>query len=73
MPTLGADMGEGTLQEWRVQLGDLVHKGDPVAVDEGPAEGDASIAFGGERVLRGLGGVEACGAGCSGCGRARAP
>ncbi|MFF8990444.1 dihydrolipoamide acetyltransferase family protein [Streptomyces sp. NPDC014983] len=34
MPSLGADMDEGTLQEWLVQPGDLVHKGDPVAVVE---------------------------------------
>ncbi|WP_338676529.1 2-oxo acid dehydrogenase subunit E2 [Streptomyces sp. SCSIO 30461] len=34
MPSLGADMDEGTLQEWLVQPGDLVRKGDPVAVVE---------------------------------------
>ncbi len=34
MPSLGADMDEGTLQEWLVQPGDPVHKGDPVAVVE---------------------------------------
>ncbi|WP_326648161.1 2-oxo acid dehydrogenase subunit E2 [Streptomyces sp. NBC_01750] len=34
MPSLGADMDEGRLQEWLVQPGDLVHKGDPVAVVE---------------------------------------
>ncbi|MFF3517912.1 2-oxo acid dehydrogenase subunit E2 [Streptomyces sp. NPDC002573] len=34
MPSLGADMDEGTLQEWLVQPGALVHKGDPVAVVE---------------------------------------
>ncbi|WBO62185.1 2-oxo acid dehydrogenase subunit E2 [Streptomyces camelliae] len=34
MPSLGADMDEGTLQEWLVGPGDLVHKGDPVAVVE---------------------------------------
>jgi pyruvate dehydrogenase E2 component (dihydrolipoamide acetyltransferase) len=34
MPSLGADMDEGTLQEWLVRPGDLVHKGDPVAVVE---------------------------------------
>ncbi|MEU9379483.1 dihydrolipoamide acetyltransferase family protein [Streptomyces sp. NPDC048279] len=34
MPSLGADMDEGTLQEWLVQPGDQVHKGDPVAVVE---------------------------------------
>ncbi|GHE49511.1 2-oxo acid dehydrogenase subunit E2 [Streptomyces capitiformicae] len=34
MPSLGADMDEGTLLEWLVSPGDLVHKGDPVAVVE---------------------------------------
>ncbi|MFH7333872.1 2-oxo acid dehydrogenase subunit E2 [Streptomyces sp. KHY 26] len=34
MPSLGADMDEGTLQEWLVQPGDVVRKGDPVAVVE---------------------------------------
>ncbi|MCX5435310.1 2-oxo acid dehydrogenase subunit E2 [Streptomyces sp. NBC_00063] len=34
MPSLGADMDEGTLQEWLVRAGDQVHKGDPVAVVE---------------------------------------
>ncbi|MEU9124987.1 2-oxo acid dehydrogenase subunit E2 [Streptomyces sp. NPDC048506] len=34
MPSLGADMDEGTLQEWLVQPGDRVRKGDPVAVVE---------------------------------------
>ncbi|MFE6691809.1 dihydrolipoamide acetyltransferase family protein [Streptomyces sp. NPDC057743] len=34
MPSLGADMDEGVLQEWLVHAGDLVHKGDPVAVVE---------------------------------------
>lgn len=34
MPSLGADMDAGTLQEWLVRPGDLVHKGDPVAVVE---------------------------------------
>lgn len=32
MPSLGADMDEGTLLEWMVQPGDEVHKGDVVAV-----------------------------------------
>jgi len=32
MPSLGADMEEGTLLEWLVQPGQEVHKGDPVAV-----------------------------------------
>ncbi|MGW4355778.1 E3 binding domain-containing protein, partial [Nocardia sp. NPDC004582] len=31
MPSLGADMTEGTLLEWRVRPGDAVHKGDVVA------------------------------------------
>ncbi|WP_307839178.1 biotin/lipoyl-containing protein, partial [Streptomyces sp. MBT97] len=34
MPSLGADMDEGTLLEWLVRPGDHVHKGDPVAVVE---------------------------------------
>ncbi|MDT0468623.1 2-oxo acid dehydrogenase subunit E2 [Streptomyces gibsoniae] len=34
MPSLGADMDEGTLQEWLVQPGAQVRKGDPVAVVE---------------------------------------
>lgn len=34
MPSLGADMDEGTLLEWLVGPGDFVHKGDPVAVVE---------------------------------------
>ncbi|WP_328531287.1 2-oxo acid dehydrogenase subunit E2 [Nocardioides sp. NBC_00368] len=32
MPSLGADMDEGTLQEWLVKPGDAVHRGDIVAV-----------------------------------------
>ncbi|MFI7063620.1 dihydrolipoamide acetyltransferase family protein [Kribbella sp. NPDC050124] len=32
MPSLGADMDEGTVIEWLVNPGDTVHKGDPVAV-----------------------------------------
>ncbi len=32
MPSLGADMTEGTLLEWFVQPGDAVHRGDIVAV-----------------------------------------
>jgi pyruvate dehydrogenase E2 component (dihydrolipoamide acetyltransferase) len=32
MPSLGADMDEGTLLEWLVRPGDTVHKGDVVAV-----------------------------------------
>ncbi len=34
MPSLGADMDEGMLQEWLVRPGDQVRKGDPVAVVE---------------------------------------
>ncbi|MGW2911822.1 dihydrolipoamide acetyltransferase family protein [Streptomyces asoensis] len=34
MPSLGADMDEGTLLEWLVRPGDHVHQGDPVAVVE---------------------------------------
>ena len=32
MPSLGADMDSGTVIEWRVQPGDVVHRGDIVAV-----------------------------------------
>jgi pyruvate dehydrogenase E2 component (dihydrolipoamide acetyltransferase) len=32
MPSLGADMESGTVLEWRVQPGDIVHRGDIVAV-----------------------------------------
>lgn len=32
MPSLGADMDEGTLLEWLVRPGDVVHRGDIIAV-----------------------------------------
>ncbi|MGE5088287.1 MAG: dihydrolipoamide acetyltransferase family protein [Candidatus Levyibacteriota bacterium] len=32
LPSLGAEMDEGTLIEWKVKPGDVVHKGDVVAV-----------------------------------------
>jgi len=32
MPSLGADMTEGTLLEWLVHPGDVVHRGDIMAV-----------------------------------------
>lgn len=32
MPSLGADMDAGTILDWRVQPGDVVHRGDIVAV-----------------------------------------
>jgi pyruvate/2-oxoglutarate dehydrogenase complex dihydrolipoamide acyltransferase (E2) component len=32
MPTLGADMDQGTLVEWLVKPGDQIHKGDIIAV-----------------------------------------
>ncbi len=32
MPSLGADMDEGTLVEWQVTPGDAVHRGQVVAV-----------------------------------------
>ncbi|MHB1431623.1 MAG: biotin/lipoyl-containing protein, partial [Streptosporangiaceae bacterium] len=32
MPSLGADMDEGTVLEWRVKPGDQVRKGDIIAV-----------------------------------------
>ncbi|MFD0515695.1 biotin/lipoyl-containing protein [Streptomyces aureus] len=34
MPSLGADMDEGTLLEWLVEPGAPVRRGDPVAVVE---------------------------------------
>ncbi len=34
MPSLGADMDEGILQEWLVSPGDRIAKGDPIAVVE---------------------------------------
>ncbi|MBW8090969.1 2-oxo acid dehydrogenase subunit E2 [Streptomyces hygroscopicus subsp. hygroscopicus] len=34
MPSLGADMDEGTLQEWLVRPGERVRRGEPVAVVE---------------------------------------
>ena len=36
MPSLGADMEEGILLEWLVKPGDVVHRGDIVAVVETP-------------------------------------
>lgn len=32
MPSLGADMDSGTLVEWLVHEGDVVHRGEPIAV-----------------------------------------
>ena len=32
MPSLGADMESGTVLEWRVRVGDTVHRGDIVAL-----------------------------------------
>ena len=32
LPSLGADMTEGTLTEWLVHPGDVVHRGDVIAV-----------------------------------------
>jgi pyruvate dehydrogenase E2 component (dihydrolipoamide acetyltransferase) len=32
MPSLGADMDRGTLLEWKVRPGDMVHRGDIIAV-----------------------------------------
>jgi pyruvate dehydrogenase E2 component (dihydrolipoamide acetyltransferase) len=44
MPSLGADMTEGTILEWRVKPGDAVRRGDIVAViDTAKAEIDAEI------------------------------
>ncbi|MFD6033467.1 biotin/lipoyl-containing protein [Streptomyces griseoincarnatus] len=34
MPSLGADMDEGTLVEWLVEPGAPIRRGDPVAVVE---------------------------------------
>jgi pyruvate dehydrogenase E2 component (dihydrolipoamide acetyltransferase) len=44
MPSLGADMEEGTLLEWQVKPGDEVHRGDIVAtVDTSKAEIEIEI------------------------------
>ncbi|MGZ6696745.1 MAG: dihydrolipoamide acetyltransferase family protein [Solirubrobacteraceae bacterium] len=44
MPTLGADMESGTLLEWRVAPGDVVHRGDIIAtVDTSKAEIDVEV------------------------------
>ncbi len=44
MPSLGADMDSGTIVEWRVQLGDTVHRGDVVAVvDTDKADIDVEV------------------------------
>jgi pyruvate dehydrogenase E2 component (dihydrolipoamide acetyltransferase) len=44
MPSLGADMDEGTVTEWMVQPGDAVHRGDIVAVvDTDKADVDVEI------------------------------
>jgi pyruvate dehydrogenase E2 component (dihydrolipoamide acetyltransferase) len=44
MPSLGADMDEGTLLEWLVKPGDVVHRGDVVAVvDTAKAAMDVEI------------------------------
>jgi len=44
MPSLGADMETGTLLEWRVAPGDVVHRGDIVAlVDTDKAEIEVEI------------------------------
>ncbi len=34
LPSLGADMDEGRVVEWRVAIGDTVHRGDLMAVVE---------------------------------------
>jgi pyruvate dehydrogenase E2 component (dihydrolipoamide acetyltransferase) len=44
MPSLGADMEEGTITEWLVHAGDTVHRGDIVAVvDTDKADIDVEI------------------------------
>ena len=44
MPSLGADMEQGTVLEWLVEPGDTVHRGDVVAlVDTEKAEIEAEI------------------------------
>ena len=44
MPSLGADMDEGTITEWLVHPGDVVHRGDIVAVvDTDKADVDVEI------------------------------
>lgn len=54
MPSLGADMDEGTIVEWLVAPGDVVHKGDIVAVvDTAKAAIEVETFVGGtiERIL----------------------
>ena len=36
MPSLGADMTDGKLLEWRVKPGDAVHRGDVVGTGHQP-------------------------------------
>jgi pyruvate dehydrogenase E2 component (dihydrolipoamide acetyltransferase) len=58
MPSLGADMEEGTVIEWRVQPGDAVRRGDVVAViDTEKADIDAEVFEDGEvaELLVGIG------------------
>ena len=44
MPSLGADMESGTIVEWLVKPGDVVHRGDIVAVvDTDKADIDVEI------------------------------
>ena len=44
MPSLGADMDAGTILEWHVAPGDVVHRGDIVAlVDTSKAEIDVEV------------------------------
>ncbi|MDE2586197.1 MAG: 2-oxo acid dehydrogenase subunit E2 [Betaproteobacteria bacterium] len=48
LPSLGSDMDEGKLLEWKVKPGDAVHKGQVVAiVDTSKAAVDVEIWFGG--------------------------
>ena len=42
MPSLGADMEAGTLVEWLKQPGDVVQRGDVVAVVDTQKGGDSS-------------------------------
>ena len=46
MPSLGADMDEGTVVEWLVKVGDVVSRGDIVAVvDTTKSSVDYSVEF----------------------------
>jgi pyruvate dehydrogenase E2 component (dihydrolipoamide acetyltransferase) len=58
MPSLGADMDQGTLLEWLVKPGDQIHKGDIIAVvdtDKSAIEVESFHTGTVERLVRELG------------------